>query len=215
MHKDTRSWLQVLLFSVAVVLLLLAVRRGYTSYAANNYDAVVTTYQEGNSRATKRAENVDWQDAAAHNLTVYKERLLQSIVKHGFRTPFNRTQWSLFRPVVTCPPGQPLTRYPKAPAVDGSKLLCSLDGVLHRDCVIYSLGSNGECHHSRCLESNSPLVPANQLRLQRLAKEWCSLHGQYACHLLHMHMKRATDSRPLQSTSTSTAAAAAAAAPAT
>lgn len=148
MHKDTRNWSHVSLASFAVVLLLLAIRSSYTSHKAKEFDVIGTSVQEAKSRTAQTLDNVDWHRAAAHNLTVFKEKLLQSIVKHGFRTPFNRTQWGLFRPVVTCPPGQPLTRYPKAAAVDGSKLLCSLDGVLNRDCVIYSLGSNGACRDS-------------------------------------------------------------------
>ncbi|WIA28055.1 hypothetical protein OEZ86_010640 [Tetradesmus obliquus] len=52
--------------------------------------------------------------------------------------------WQLFRPFISCPPNRPLTKY--AGEEDGSKYLCAVHqaGQLRKDCIIYSLGSNGD-----------------------------------------------------------------------
>ncbi|WIA07989.1 hypothetical protein OEZ85_007461 [Tetradesmus obliquus] len=52
--------------------------------------------------------------------------------------------WQLFRPFISCPPNRPLTKY--AGEEDGSKFLCAVHqaGQLRKDCIIYSLGSNGD-----------------------------------------------------------------------
>jgi hypothetical protein len=89
-----------------------------------------------------------WSAAAHANLTAFKESLLEAVQNSGNK-PFKRAMWSLFAPVVSCPPDRPLKRYPDAvkPAKDGQKILCSLEGEKARaqtvGCIIYSLGSNG------------------------------------------------------------------------
>lgn len=68
--------------------------------------------------------------------------MVQHFFAHGC-TICLQDDWHLFSPVITCPPGRPLTKYGQG---DGSKLLCNLNGgvVTSTSCVIYSLGSNGE-----------------------------------------------------------------------
>jgi hypothetical protein len=87
----------------------------------------------------------EWQLAAVRNFTEYQDAVLSMAVNQGLRKPFNhKSDWPLFKPIITCPPERPLARYPDVPG-DGPKFLCSLKGhVLHDGCVIYSLGSNGE-----------------------------------------------------------------------
>jgi hypothetical protein len=89
-----------------------------------------------------------WKAAAHANLTAFKSTILEAAQNSGNR-PFKRKMWSMFAPVVSCPPGRPLKRYPDAFEEehhgDGQKLLCSLE---HEEtqtvgCVIYSMGSNG------------------------------------------------------------------------
>jgi hypothetical protein len=51
--------------------------------------------------------------------------------------------WKALAPIITCPDDRPLTRY--GGAGDGGKLLCRIPKDMRQQCVIYSLGSNGEC----------------------------------------------------------------------
>jgi hypothetical protein len=93
-------------------------------------------------------EHTAWKAAAHANLTAFKATILEAVQNSGNR-PFKREMWSMFAPVVSCPPGRPLKRYPDAFEEehhgDGQKLLCSLEEEEAQTvgCVIYSMGSNG------------------------------------------------------------------------
>lgn len=88
--------------------------------------------------STHGSAHIVWKRQALANLTSYKSTLLSRMVPLWGKKEF----WSVHRPIVTCPPGRPLTRY--GGNGDGSKLLCKLtDALQGGGCVIYSLGSNG------------------------------------------------------------------------
>eukprot|EP00775_Hariotina_reticulata_P000751 gene751-biopygen1496 len=105
------------------------------------------TLQEHGKSA--RDQQAAWQAAAHANLTAFRLSILESVQYSGNR-PFKRAMWPLFAPVVSCPPGRPLKRYPDAMEDqnhgDGQKLLCSLgdEAAQTVGCVIYSMGSNGD-----------------------------------------------------------------------
>lgn len=87
-----------------------------------------------------------WQTQALHNFTKYRLGIFDSIRPLYGKEEF----WSVFLPAITCPLDRPLVRY--GGSNDGSKLLCKLSEEVakHKDCVIYSLGSNGEnCSRNR------------------------------------------------------------------
>jgi hypothetical protein len=136
----------LVLWAVSLVLLLLVFCSNYTGEKPALDYAWVLSEEDPASRT--EAAQLKWRVAAAQNLTTFRGDILHSLVKHGFRIPFNRTQWSLFQPIVTCPPGQPLSRYPKAAAAGtGAAPWCRLEGMMDLDCVIYSLGSVGKCQN--------------------------------------------------------------------
>lgn len=86
-----------------------------------------------------KAAQPGWEAHALVNLTNYRNGLLSLVRPYYGKQDF----WSIFLPVISCPPNRPLTRY--GGTGDGSKLLCSLSVALQKKgCVIYSLGSNGE-----------------------------------------------------------------------
>lgn len=97
----------------------------------------------------KTAKQLGWEKHAKANLTNYKNNILSLVRPHYGKQGF----WSVFLPIISCPPDRPLTRY--GGTGDGSKLLCSLPSSLQQPgCVIYSLGSNGEGTPHRIMTIN-------------------------------------------------------------
>lgn len=104
-----------------------------------------TAGEPATNRTAQLSPHVVWERQALSNLSSYKSTLLNRMVSLWRKKEF----WSVHQPIVTCPPGRPLTRY--GGKGDGSKLLCGLTARLQReDCVIYSLGSNGASISSGC-----------------------------------------------------------------
>lgn len=82
-----------------------------------------------------------WEMQATANLTSYRSTLLSQVRPHYGK----QNWWTVFLPVISCPPDRPLTRY--GGTGDGSKLLCSVSStsvLQEKGCIIYSLGSAGE-----------------------------------------------------------------------
>ncbi|KAF6259117.1 methyltransferase domain-containing protein [Scenedesmus sp. NREL 46B-D3] len=105
-------------------------------------------FQSGNSSSRRGNSYVV---AAAANISRFKQQLLAGMVPYFARQNtslpgygLEEEDWQLFKPIISCPSNRPLTKY--AGEEDGSKFLCQVDrpGQLRRDCIIYSLGSNGD-----------------------------------------------------------------------
>jgi hypothetical protein len=83
------------------------------------------------------------QDAAlalARHRTHILKHVWQSFKPDGH--PWGHEAYKPFQPYIRCPSG-PAQRYGQA-GMDGSKLLCPLRGLSkNKDCVVVSLGSNG------------------------------------------------------------------------
>jgi FkbM family methyltransferase len=67
--------------------------------------------------------------------------------------PFGHERFSLFHPVVDCPPGMQLSRW--GSEGDGGKWLCGVE-KLKEKCVILSLGSNGQFDFEESMLQNTP-----------------------------------------------------------
>lgn len=80
-----------------------------------------------------------WEQAARANLSSYRGGLLSHVRPYYGKKDF----WTVFLPVISCPPDRPLTRY--GGTGDGSKLLCKLSDQMQQEgCIVYSLGSKGK-----------------------------------------------------------------------
>lgn len=74
----------------------------------------------------------------ARTMDMYKQL---EFAKAALIEPQGGRRFDLFDPFLTCPDGRPPIRFGKSG--EGGKLLCS-DVLAARDCVVYSLGSNGD-----------------------------------------------------------------------
>lgn len=86
---------------------------------------------------------------AATNLSSFRNNLYSELLAHTmkFYDDEARWQWYLpFAPIVSCPPGCPLTTYGDG---DGVKKLCATPDLQLETCVVYSLGSNNDYSFER------------------------------------------------------------------
>jgi hypothetical protein len=97
----------------------------------------------------------EWHHHALSNFTLFRDSLFARVWEKGSweRAFLGSEDWPLFEPAISCPTGRPLTRYPDIPG-DGPKLLCRVEeDALPDNCIIYSLGSNGELAAVQCQSS--------------------------------------------------------------
>jgi hypothetical protein len=111
--------------------------------------------------------------AARANLADFQDRLLSVGiaffgVDQAFKGKYNAPSlWKSLGPIISCPPDRPVTRY--GSDGDGGKLLCKLPQQSTAECVIYSLGSNGEQQQAGLYYSNCAMLAEFTLLCTALA----------------------------------------------
>ncbi|KAF8055946.1 ARMC8 [Scenedesmus sp. PABB004] len=118
-----------------------------------------TATQQPAAAAAPPAAGAPPPSAAAANLTRFANGLLGQL-SLSFHIPsesgFRAADWKVFAPTVACPPDRPLKLY--GGAGDGGKALCSLESFRGSagDCVIYSMGSNGNFLFEEAMLRDTP-----------------------------------------------------------
>lgn len=143
---------KVLLISAAVYLLGLGfLLLQYSAFFRQTETQLWIKVNPGGSESDSNEANamVNYFTSARANLTSYKTTLLSHVAPEFNNKDILHLWTKVFGPIITCPPGRPVTKYgglTRGPLKgDGSKLMCRLPRTLKtHHCVIYSLGSNGE-----------------------------------------------------------------------